>query len=149
VKEAVTRPSAADSLDWAAALIALFALGAVLYTFVIGRHYIIPTAILVPTLLFGNLARFGLQGRRWAKELLFWIGVLFTAHTFFALFFAQTPRALLGAAFEPVCGALFLLSAYTVTRYARRNALFAGRAAAVESAAVEGAAVESAADRDH
>lgn len=126
VKEAVKRPGAANSLDWVAALIALIAIGAVLYTFVVGRHYIIPTAILVPALLFGNLARCGLQGRRWAKELLFWIGVLFTAHLFFALFFAQTPRALLGAAFEPVCGALFLLSAFTVTQYARRNALFGG-----------------------
>lgn len=113
-----------NSLDWVAAVVALAALGAVLYTFAIGRHYIIPTAILVPTLLFGNLARYGLQGHRWAKELLFWIGVLFTAHLFFALFFAQTPRALLGAAFEPVCGVLFLLSAFTVTQYARRNALF-------------------------
>lgn len=131
-KEAVTRPRAANSLDWVAALIALLALGAVLYTFAIGRHYIIPTAILVPALLFGNLARFGLQGRRWAKELLFWIGVLFTAHLFFALFFAQTPRALLGAAFEPLCGALLLLSAFTVTEYARRNALF-GAASSVRS----------------
>lgn len=117
-------PRQGNSLDWAAAVIALVALGAVLYTFIIGRHYIIPTAILVPALLFGNLARHGLAGRRWAKELLFWIGVLFTAHTFFALFFAQTPRALLGAAFEPVCGVVFALSAFTVTQYARRNALF-------------------------
>ncbi|HSG90505.1 MAG TPA: hypothetical protein VLA56_14915 [Pseudomonadales bacterium] len=121
----MTRPDLGNSLDWVAALISVVALLAVLQTFAIGRHYIIPTAILVPTVLFGNLARFGLSGRRWAKEILFWIGVIFTAHTFFALFFAKTPRELLGAAFEPVCALVFVASLFAVVQYARRNRLFA------------------------
>ena len=112
-----------NGLDLIAALLALGAGGAVLWTFAIGQHYIIPTAWLVPTLLLGNLARYGLAGARWAKEILFWIGVLMSAHLFMALFFAKTPRAALGPAFEPVFGVLFILLAALTWQYGRRNAV--------------------------
>jgi len=113
------------SFDLVFALLAGIAALAVLQTFVIGRHYIIPSVILVVTVLLGNLAWYGLRDARWAKFLLFWSGFLFTAHLFFALFFAQVYRTLLGAAFEPVCAVLFLLFAYLTWQYARRNQLFA------------------------
>lgn len=118
------RPDLGNSLDYVAAAGAAAAVAGTLWTFAVGGHYIIPTAILVLAVLLGNLARYALAGRRWAREILFWIGAVFTAHSFFALFFAKTPKALLGAAFEPVCGAVFLLSAFAVTRYAQRNRLF-------------------------
>jgi hypothetical protein len=114
---------AETSLDWAVALLAAACGAMALWQFAVGQHYIIPTAWLVPTFLFGNVARYGLAGARWAKEVLLWIGVIWVCHTFFALFFAQTPRALLGAAFEPVCGVVFLASAWLVVRYARGNGL--------------------------
>lgn len=112
------------SFDLIFALLAGVAALAVLQTFIIGRHYIIPSVILVAAVLLGNIAWYGLQGARWAKVLLFWSGFLFTAHLFFALFFAQVYRTLLGAAFEPVCALLFLLFAFLTWQYSKRNALF-------------------------
>ena len=95
-----------------------------LQTFIIGRHYIIPSTILVATVLLGNIAWYGLRDVLWAKFLLFWSGFLFTAHLLFALFFAQVYRTLLGAAFEPVCAVLLLLFAFMTWQYAKRNKLF-------------------------
>ncbi len=60
------------SLDLAAAIIAIASLLGVLQTFIIGRHFVIPTMLLVPAVLFGNLARCSLRGERWAKHVLFW-----------------------------------------------------------------------------
>ena len=111
-------------LEGVAALVALAGAAGVLQSFVIGRHFVIPTLLLVPTLLFGNLAWHGAAGRLWARHLLFWFGVLGSAHLFFALFWAKTPRALLGAAFEPVYGVLLLVLAALTVAYARRNGLF-------------------------
>ncbi len=113
------------TFDLIFALMAVIATLAVLQTFIIGRHYIIPSTILVAAVLLGNIAWYGLQDVRWAKFVLFWSGFLLTAHLFFALFFAQVYRTLLGAAFEPVCAVLFLLFAYATWQYAKRNALFA------------------------
>ena len=107
----------------AAAVIGLLA---VLQTFVIGRHYIIPTGILTVTVLLGNLAYWGFRDLPWAKHVLFWCGFLFTAHTFFALFFSKRYRELLGGAFEPVCVVVTLVFAWLVYQYARKNRLFAG-----------------------
>ena len=48
------------------ALAALFALGAalgVLQTFIIGKHFVIPTMVLLLVIYFGNLARFGTPNR--------------------------------------------------------------------------------------
>ena len=112
------------SLDLIAALIAAIAALAVLQTFLIGKHYIIPTMILFWAVLFGNLARYGLKGYGWAKQILFWIFLIFVFHTFFALFFSVRYRELLGDAFEYVCGAVFLVFAFLVFDYARRNSIF-------------------------
>ncbi len=115
------------SLDYSLeALAALLALGAglgVLQTFIIGKHFVIPTMILVPVFYFGNLARFGLNGERWAKHVLLWTFLLMACHTFFALFWAKTPREILGDLFLPVYGAVFVVLAFLCTTYARRNRL--------------------------
>jgi hypothetical protein len=113
-----------NSFDLIAAVIAAGALLGVLQTFVIGRHFIIPTMILFWAVLFGNLARYGFQGRVWAKQLLFWIFFLFTSHAFFALFFAKKYREILGGSFEYVCGAIVVVFAWLVYQYAKKNELF-------------------------
>lgn len=113
-----------NALEAIASIIALAALLGVLQTFIIGKHFVIPTMILVPAILFGNFARFGLQGHRWAKHVLFWIFSLMAVHAFFALFWAVTPRAMLGNLFLPVYGAVFLVLATLCFLYAGRNKLF-------------------------
>lgn len=109
------------SLELLAALIALVALAQVLYQFIVGQHYIIPTMILVPCILFGNLARHGLLGAAWAKHILFWFGCVLSCLLFFALFFAQTPPRILGAAFLPVFIPLFAAMVFLTTSYKKRN----------------------------
>ena len=104
-------------------LVTLLLLAAVLHQFVIGRHYIIPTVLLIPALFTGNVARHGYRDRAWAKATAFWLGVLLTCHWFFAIFFSQTPRAWLGAAWEPVAIAITLLLAWLTWQYRRRNDL--------------------------
>ena len=113
------------SFDLIFALMAAGAFLAVLQTFIIGKHYISPSMILVGTVLLSNIAWYGLRDVLWAKFLLFWSGFLFTAHLLFALFFAQVYRTVLGAAFEPVCAVLLLLFAFLTWQYAKRNRLFA------------------------
>lgn len=119
-----------DRLSLKYSLELLFALGAaaagvgVLQTFVIGRHFIIPTVVLGVALLLGNVAWYGFRDRAWAKYLLFWSGVLATAHGFFALFWAKKYRELLGGAFEPLCVAVVAALAFLCVQYARRNRLF-------------------------
>jgi hypothetical protein len=110
--------------DWLFALAAAIAILATLQTFAIGRHYIIPTGILVAAVLLGNIAWYGFRDQRWAKEILFWCGFLFTAHAFFALFFSKRYREILGDAFEPVCAVVVILFAFLTFQYARKNRLF-------------------------
>ncbi len=112
------------SLDLAAAVVTVAALLGVLQTFIIGRHFVIPTMILVLAVFFGNLARYGLRGERWAKHVLFWIFLVATCHAFFALFWAKTPREILGDAFLFVYGAAFLILGYLSWQYAKKNELF-------------------------
>ena len=50
------------------ALISVIAGIAVLQTFVIGQHYIIPSGILVFAVLTGNLAWWGFADQRWAID---------------------------------------------------------------------------------
>jgi hypothetical protein len=114
----------AYAFDWLFAAVCAGALVGVLQTFVIGRHFIIPTGILAIAVLTGNVAWYGLNDRRWAKQLLFWCGFLATCHLFFALFWAKRYRELLGDAFEPVCAVLTVLFAFLSWQYARRNRLF-------------------------
>ena len=112
------------SLELLAVLVTAGALLGVLQTFIIGRHFIYPTMILVLAVFFGNLARFGLRGQRWAQHTLFWIFAIAACHAFFALFWAKTPRELLGEAFIYIYGADFLLLSFLSWQYARRNELF-------------------------
>lgn len=112
------------SLELLATLIALGAFLGVLQTFIIGRHFVIPTMILVLVVLFGNLARSGMRGERWAQHVLFWIFFVAASHAFFALFWAKTPREILGSAFLFVYGAAFVLLSFLDWQYAKRNALF-------------------------
>ena len=107
------------------AIAALVATLAVLQTFVIGKHYIIPSVILVAAVLFGNLAWWGYRDRAWAKHVLFWCGFLITCHAFFALFWSKRYREILGDAFEPVCAVVVVVFAFLVYQYARRNQIFA------------------------
>jgi hypothetical protein len=115
-----------NSFDLIFALAAAIGCLAVLQTFVIGQHYIIPTGVLAVTLILGNVARYGLKGARWAKELLFWCGTLFTAHVFFAIFFSKRYPEVLGAAFLPVTIGVFVLFAFLTVQYGRRNRIFGG-----------------------
>jgi hypothetical protein len=112
------------SFDWLFALAAAAAAVAVVQTFVIGRHYIIPSAILTVAVLLGNVAFYGFRDRIWAKVVLFWCGFLGTAHFFMALFFSKKYRELLGGAFEPVCVVVVLLLAFLTWQYARQNRIF-------------------------
>ena len=119
------RLSIANSLEIAAALIAIAALLGVLQSFIIGKHYVIPTAILFLAVVFANLARFGFRGKAWAKHVLFWIFFLLAVHAFFALFWAARPREIFGAAFPYLYGGFLLIAIALLIPYARRNRLFA------------------------
>ena len=113
-----------NSFDCLLAIFACAGVLGVLQTFIIGKHFIIPTIILAATLIMGNLAWWGFQQKRWAKYLLFWIGLLGTAHFFFALFWAKKYRTLLGGAFEPVCVLVVILLGFLTYQYAQKNSLF-------------------------
>ena len=112
------------SLEALAALFAFAATLGVLQSFIIGKHFVIPTIILLVAVIFGNLARFGLAGHRWAKHVLFWIFFVETCHAFFALFWAKTPREMLGDLFTPVYGTVFVVFAFLCWQYSRKNELF-------------------------
>lgn len=111
------------ALELLAAIIALAATLGVLQTFIIGKHFVIPTMVLVLAVLFGNLARSGFRGERWAKHVLFWIFFIATCHAFFALFWAATPREMLGDAFLFVYGAFFAITGFLTWQYGKRNEL--------------------------
>ena len=109
------------SLDLSAVIVAFAAGLGVLQTFIIGKHFVIPTMILVLAVFFGNLARHGLRGKRWAKHILFWIFSIAACHAFFALFWAKTPREILGETFLYVYGAAFVVLAVLCWQYAKKN----------------------------
>ncbi len=112
------------TFDHLAALVAAGAVIGVLQTFVIGKHYLIPTAILVLAVLFGNLARYGYRDQPWAKVVLYWIGVILNLHVFFALFWSVKYRAILGDAFEYLFAPLTVILAVLLWQYAKQNKLF-------------------------
>jgi hypothetical protein len=112
------------SLETVAAILAIAGLVSVLQTFIIGKHFVIPTMLLGVTIMFANLALFGYRDNAFAKNILFWLGVLAACHALFALFWAKTPRELLGTAFLPVYGSAFVIMALLTWQYARRNTLF-------------------------
>ena len=109
------------SLDLLAVIIAIAALLGVIQTFIIGQHFVIPTMLLVLVVLFGNLAGSSMRGERWAKHILFWIFFIATCHAFFALFWAKTPREMLGDAFLFVYGAAFIMLGFLTWQYAKKN----------------------------
>lgn len=113
------------SLEALASLIAVGAALGVLQTFIIGKHFVIPTMILLLVFFFGNLARAGLAGQPWAKHLLFWTFLLMACHTFFALFWAAEarPGAAFGAAFYPVYGGFTVIVGGLCLNYAKRHSL--------------------------
>ncbi len=113
------------SLNLLAATIAIAALLGVLQTFVVGRHFVIPTIMLVLAVLFGNLARSGLRGEKWAQQVLFWMFFVATWHAFFALFWAAEarPGQALGSGFYPVYGSFFAVVGILTWQYARKNDL--------------------------
>ena len=114
-------------LETLATLVAALALLGVLQTFFIGKHFVIPTMILLLVFLFGNLARFGYQDQRWAKHLLFWLFLLLVCHAAFALVWAGDfrPGEIFGKAFYPLYGSFVLGVGSLCVVYARRNTLFA------------------------
>ena len=113
-----------NSLEAVAALLALTSILGVLQTFIIGRHYVIPTMILMLAVLLGNLARFGVSGQRWAKHVLFWLFFLTACHTFFAIFWAAAPRITLEEWFLPVYGVAFVVLSGLCWSYWKKNELF-------------------------
>ncbi len=98
---------------------------AVIWNATIGKHFVIPTMILLLVFYFGNLARAGVNGQRWAKHLLFWTFLLAVCHTFFALFWAGEawPGAAFGAAFYPAYGGFTVIVGYLCLNYAKRHGL--------------------------
>jgi hypothetical protein len=118
--------SLAYCLEGLAVLLSIIAGAGVLQTFFIGRHFVIPTLILLLVMLFGNLARFGLRDQRWAKQMLFWIFLLMVFHALFAIVWARDarPGQLLGEAFYPIYGGFAFGVGVLCLMYARRNVLF-------------------------
>jgi hypothetical protein len=116
------------TFDHLAAMVALGSAAGVVESFVVGKHYLIPTAILVMAVFFGNLARYGYRDHAWAKNMLFWIGVVLNFHVFFALFWSIKYRAIFGDAFEYVFAPLTVILVFLVWQYAKQNELFARRA---------------------
>ena len=112
-----------NTWDLAAAVLAVVTFVAAMYQFVIGQHYMIPTMILLWTVLFGNLARFGLRGDRWAKHVLFWFGFLMSCMAFMGIIFAQRPKELLGTFFLPIWVVIFILVAFLTWQYREKNEL--------------------------
>ncbi|QHJ13266.1 hypothetical protein FX988_03527 [Paraglaciecola mesophila] len=115
----------ANSLDWFLALLALLTGLAVLHTFVLGEHYIIPTILLVVSVILGNLAWYGFAQVNWAKRVNFWCGFLLTSHGVFALFWSKKYREVLGDQFELVCAVITLTFLVLTWMYAKNNKLFA------------------------
>ena len=115
-----------NSLEAIAALIAIVTVPNALYQFYPEAHFVIPTMMLLPAIYFGNLARFGVKGQRWAKHMLFWTFSLMAIHAFFALFWAAEarPGALFGSAFYPVYGGFLVIVGGLCIAYAKRNKLF-------------------------
>ncbi len=121
---AVKRFSFATSFEVICGVVSAICLLLTLHTFIIGQHFIIPTAILLLAVVFGNLCYYGFRQARVAKYLMFWIGVMTTCHVFFALFWAKKYRELLGTYFEPVFALLCVVLLVLTYFYRRDNRLF-------------------------
>ena len=116
--------SVENSFDLIIGVLAFIGFLAVLQTFIFGKHYIIPTAILFVTIMLANLSFYGFRKNRIAKKIMFWLFLLLDVHLFFALFFSVKYRALLGNYFEIVCSFLVLILSYMLLKYQKQNELF-------------------------
>ncbi len=114
------------ALETLASIFALLAVLGTLQTFVIGKHFVIPTMVLLLVFFFGNLARFGYRDQRWAKHVLFWVFLLMVFHALFALVWAgeARPGEFFGTAFYPLYGGFALIVGGLCVIYAKRNGLF-------------------------
>ena len=120
----MNKPALHNGLDWLIGIFSVITFIIVLQTFVIGKHFIIPTILLVVTVFLGNLSWYGFKQVKWAQYLNFWCGLILTCHFFFALFWAKKYRELLGSAFEPVAIFVTLLLFTLTWFYANKNDLF-------------------------
>jgi len=112
------------SLEILASVAAVGGAVTVLFTFIIGKHYIIPTIHLTNTILIAHLAYFGFQDKRWAKYVLFWIATVISMHMFMGLFVAQVPREIFGNAFLPIYGTVCVIFGALAWKYVAFNCLF-------------------------
>jgi hypothetical protein len=113
-------------LEWISFAAAAIAALVVFYTFIFGQHYIIPTIALVNTVILANIAYYGMQDRRWARTILFWVATITSAHAFFSLFWAKAPREILGDAFLPIYGCVFFIFGFLAWTY-RKEAFITTR----------------------
>ena len=107
------------TLEWITLAASCMVFLAVIYTFVIGKHYVIPTALLGGAVVLANLGYYGIHDKLWARGLFFWLAVMICAHTFFALFWAKAPRELLGQYFVPVYAVACLFFGYLAWVYSK------------------------------
>ena len=112
------------SFDLIVFIIAILGFCSVIQTFFIGKHYIIPTALLSFSIISGNLTYYGFKENRIAKKILYWLFFTLTTHLFFALFFSVKYRTLLGDYFEPICILNILIFGYLLFKYNKKNKLF-------------------------
>ncbi len=108
------------SLEYICFVLAIVHLLLVPFSFLQG-HYIIPTIMIISTLLFYQLARAGLLDVLWVKKLLSYAFLVLCCHLFFALFHAKAPRELLQFWFSPVYASLLLLLSLLLFKYIRAN----------------------------
>mgnify|MGYP001165301823 CR=1 FL=1 len=67
--------SVENSFDIIIGIIVFIGFLAVLETFIFGKHYIIPTAILFVTIMLANLSFYGFRKNRIAKKIMFWFTI--------------------------------------------------------------------------
>jgi len=95
--------------------LAIFAMSLMFYTFY-NKHFVTPTINLVSAIMLYNWSIYGFQRAPWLRTLPFYFFLVMSVHAYFALFWAKTPRAMLGndftTAYAVVCG-VFALLAYT------------------------------------
>lgn len=96
-------------------LLAIVALMLMFYTFY-NKHFVTPTINLISAILFYNWSIYGFKRGPWLRSLPFYFCLVMSVHAYFALFWAKTPRAMLGDDFTltyTIGCALFALLAYT------------------------------------
>lgn len=96
-------------------VLAIFAVLLMFYTFY-NKHFVTPTINLASAIVFYNLSVYGFRRKPWLRTLPFYFCVVMCVHAYFALFWAITPRAMLGDNFTltySIACAVFALLAYS------------------------------------